>query len=138
MKGLRLLVAAIFGATGVALGALGAHFLKRKMQDGLISTDQLAAFDTASKYQLLHTLAIILVILIQGKNPDKRLSWVYRLFVSGILLFSGSIYLLSTRELTGIGGAQLIGPLTPLGGICFIGGWIVLGLFGINLHKSEK
>jgi uncharacterized membrane protein YgdD (TMEM256/DUF423 family) len=123
-------LAALLGASGVALGALGAHFLKQKMQMGLINSDQLNAFDTASKYQLFHSI-IILIIGFSGIK-DNLLQKASYLFISGIILFSGSIYILSTKTLIGIENLRWLGPVTPLGGILFITGWIFLFIYFIR------
>lgn len=131
-----LIIAGLFGATGVALGALGAHFLKSRIGNG-ISEDQLSAFDTASKYQLFHAIALLLLFFI---NKDKKFRWVSigaNLFVIGILLFSGSLYLLSTRNLLGV-ELKFLGPITPIGGIALIGGWTCLVVQAFSLRKPGE
>lgn len=117
----------------VGLGALGAHALKNKMEAGLITADQLNAFDTAARYQMYHTLAIALVLFISHYHPSKTLTWSLRLFTAGIVLFSGSLYLLSTRQLLNAEWLTALGPVTPLGGLCFMGGWLCMGY--ITLKK---
>lgn len=123
----KLTVVALSGATAVALGALGAHALKNQLPGGLITVEQLNGFDTAVKYQMYHTLAMLLLVLLD-KGPDKFFNWAYRLFFVGILLFSGSLYFLTTRNLLGADWLRMLGPVTPLGGLCFIAGWLALGL----------
>lgn len=125
----------ILGATAVALGALGAHALKNQLPSGLITQDQLNGFDTAVKYQMYHTLAMLLVVILQTNNPSKNLIWAYRLFFAGIILFSGSLYFLCTRGLLGIEGLRVLGPITPLGGLLFVAGWILLALQGLKKVK---
>lgn len=135
MKNYFLTVAGIFGATGVALGALGAHFLKAKMQAGIITADQLAGFDTAAKYQLFHSIALLIIFF---ANKDKNLKWLNvgaNLFIIGIILFSGSLYILTTRSLTGLESVMFLGPITPLGGIALIGGWVCLVVQSFKLKK---
>lgn len=137
MKNYFLTVAGIFGASGVALGALGAHFLKAKMQAGIITPEQLAGFDTAAKYQLFHSIALLLLFFV---NKDKNLKWITvgaNLFIIGILLFSGSLYLLTTRALTGMEFLTFLGPITPLGGIALIGGWVCLIIQSFKLKKID-
>jgi len=113
--------AGLSGTVGVALGALGAHALK-----GPLGPDQLDSFETAVNYHLFHTLAILIVALLPSP-PTKRLFKVAGyLFVAGILLFSGSIYLLSTRAVTGLEGIGWLGPVTPLGGMLLIAGWVTI------------
>lgn len=115
------ILACFFGATGVILGALGAHALKEK-----IDSLKIDSFKTGVLYQLLHAL----VLLYLGSNAEKLAASKYNIavycFVLGICLFSGSIYLLSTRELIGLNKYEWLGPITPLGGLLFIIGWITL------------
>jgi uncharacterized membrane protein YgdD (TMEM256/DUF423 family) len=114
-----ILFASIFLAIAVILGALGAHSLK-----GKISAEHLESFKTGVTYQFYHALAMILLgILIEVfKKPALRTSAI--LFALGILFFSGSIYILSTGEITGI-HAPILGPITPIGGLLFIAGWVI-------------
>lgn len=122
----KLAAIGILGATAVALGALGAHALKNQLPGGLITQDQLNGFDTAVKYQMYHTLGMLLIVLLQQHISSKYFVWAYRLFFMGIILFSGSLYLLCTRGLIGVEGLRLLGPVTPLGGLCFVAGWLCL------------
>ncbi len=135
MKNYFLGVAGFLGASGVALGAFGAHFLKAKMLAGLITADQLSAFDTATKYQLFHALALLFLFFI---NKDNNLKWFNisaKLFITGILLFSGSLYLLTTRNLTGIEALSFLGPITPIGGLFLVGGWIGIMVQAFQFNK---
>jgi uncharacterized membrane protein YgdD (TMEM256/DUF423 family) len=124
----------ILGAVAVALGALGAHALKNQLSGGLITPDQLNGFDTAVKYQMYHTLAMTLVLLIQANRPHKLLKLANQLFLAGIILFSGSLYFLCTRNLIGADWLRFLGPVTPLGGLCFVAGWLCIA--GTALKKS--
>lgn len=99
----------------VILGAFAAHGLKSRLSEEL-----LAVFQTGVQYQFLHSLAIILVVLLYRHQPQSSLPWSAGLMLMGILLFSGSLYALA---LTGI---KWFGPITPLGGLCFIAAWAVL------------
>ncbi|MBD9466012.1 MULTISPECIES: DUF423 domain-containing protein [unclassified Pseudomonas] len=112
-----LMLAAFFGFTGVALGAFAAHGLKNRL-----SADYLAIFHTGVTYQLVHTLALLGVALLATHIPGRVVTWAGISFVIGILLFSGSLYLLT---LTGI---SKLGIITPLGGVAFLIGWLCLGL----------
>jgi len=106
----------------VAFGAFGAHALK-----AVLNTDQLGQWHTAVQYQFYHGLGLMFLALAGGQLPSRSVRAVRTLFVAGVWLFCGSIYLLSTRELLGLEAAtSLLGPITPLGGLCFLGGWIVL------------
>ncbi len=128
----------LLGAIAVALGALGAHALKNQLPSGLITTDQLNGFDTAVKYQMYHTLAMFLVILLNKDNSKKILKYAYNLFFWGIILFSGSLYFLCTRNLLGAEWLKFLGPITPIGGILFIFGWLLLVFAALKTKKSTS
>lgn len=118
-----LVLAAFFGLTGVALGAFAAHGLKSQL-----SADYLAVFQTGVHYQLIHALALIGVALLALHAPNRLLTVAGVLFVLGVLLFSGSLYLLT---LTGL----KVGIVTPIGGVAFMGGWLCLLLAGWKLRR---
>lgn len=122
----------ISGAIAVALGALGAHYLKDKMQLGLISANALAGFETAVKYHLFHTLAMWLVLIMLKDATLKLLARAYWFFLWGIVFFSGSLYLLCTRELFHAEWLKVLGPVTPIGGILMILGWLSLAWASIK------
>ncbi|UVO18384.1 DUF423 domain-containing protein [Stutzerimonas stutzeri] len=117
-------LAAGFGLTGVALGAFAAHGLKASL-----SAEYLAIFQTAVQYQLIHALALFGIALLSLHAPGRLLQAAAVLFGIGIVLFSGSLYLLT---LTGIGK---LGIVTPLGGTAFLAGWLCLGLAGWRLPR---
>lgn len=116
-------LACISGALAVALGAFGAHGLKPHLD-----MYQIEIYNKAVFYQMVHTL-IVAVISLYGANKKFKIS-AY-LFFAGILFFSGSLYLLATAHLTGI-SKMILGPITPLGGLCFIGGWLSLAFFTLK------
>ena len=121
-----ILTAAFFGLIAVVLGAFGAHGLS-----GKISEQSLNNWHTAVNYQFYHTLALLfLSTFSRAKNTLIKIS--YFAFTFGILFFSGSLYLLATRELTGINAVQVLGPITPLGGLAFIIGWVSLFLAALK------
>jgi uncharacterized membrane protein YgdD (TMEM256/DUF423 family) len=113
-----LRIAALFGALAVGIGAFGAHGLKPHLSDY-----QITIFEKGVQYQFYHTLALLAVGLLLQQMPDnpwfRRAGW---LFVAGIVAFSGSLYLLACRDLLAfpVGWA---GPVTPLGGLCFLAAW---------------
>lgn len=117
MARIFLLLAAISGFSGVALGAFAAHALRARMPE-----DMLAVFQTGVQYQLWHTAALIGVGLLLLRQPGSRLFKVSGgLFALGMLLFSGSLY---TLTLSG----WRVGMVTPMGGVCFLLGWICFGV----------
>ncbi|RMQ48381.1 hypothetical protein ALQ04_03194 [Pseudomonas cichorii] len=112
-----LMLAAFFGFTGVALGAFAAHGLK-----GRLTPEYLAIFHTGVLYQLVHALALLGVAVLAAQIPGRLVTWAGFSFAIGIVLFSGSLYLLT---LTGI---SKLGIVTPFGGLAFLIGWLTLGV----------
>lgn len=125
-----LMAGTIFCGTGVALGALGAHALKETLDPGSLNS-----FETAVRYQLVHGLGLLVIALVPFLSEASR-KILGRLFITGILLFSGSIYILSTQALLNI-KASFLGPVTPVGGLLLISGWFYLSL-KIFQYKSLK
>ena len=116
-----LMAACLSGGLAVILGAFGAHGLK-----GKVSVEALASFEVGVRYQFIHALAIFAAVWLADRLGVKIPLTAGWLFVAGTVLFSGSIYLLSTRTLLGIESWRWLGPVTPLGGLCFIVGWALL------------
>ncbi len=112
------ITATILGMISIILGAFGAHALKK-----VLSLEQLSTFETGVKYQMYHALFLLYVGL--SSVSDKAKKTIYNLIVFGVLFFSGSIYLLATKDITHL-DFKLIGILTPIGGLLFILAWIVL------------
>ncbi len=114
-----LITAAVLGFLGVAADALGSHALKGLLEDlGTESFWQLAA-----KYQMFHALALMALAAWAKASPgNRRLRWVFRFWLAGVVLFSGSLYVLA------LGGPGIFGPLTPLGGLCLLAGWASLAI----------
>ena len=126
MDHLFIRLGAVAGFVGVALGAFGAHALRARL-----SADHLAVFETGVRYQLVHALALVLVgVLINlappvggaGRRPARLTNAAGWCFTVGIVLFSGSLYILS------ITGTSALGVVTPLGGLFFLTGWACLAL----------
>ena len=103
--------AALLGASGVALGAFGAHGLAARFPQA-----NLDVWDTAVSYHLLHALALLALAAL----PEDRVRWSALGFLIGVVLFSGSLYLLA------LGGPRWLGPVTPVGGLALIVGWLAL------------
>jgi uncharacterized membrane protein YgdD (TMEM256/DUF423 family) len=117
-----LALASVVMLTAVVLGAFGAHGLKPR-----ISPEALANWHTGVQYQMVHGLALLFLSLAAGQVDARYASFARLLFLGGVLCFSGSLYLLSTREVLGTQGlTRILGPITPLGGSLYIGGWIAL------------
>jgi uncharacterized membrane protein YgdD (TMEM256/DUF423 family) len=114
-----LLLGSLAGFLGVGLGAFGAHGLKTRL-----SAEMLAVFETGVRYQMYHTLALLVVSAAIGHlGPARLLAGAGWLFVAGIVLFSGSLYALA------LSGVTTLGAITPIGGLAFLGGWACLALF---------
>ncbi len=117
-----LTVAAISGALCVMLGAFGAHGLKAKLLP-----EQLQVFETGVRYQFYHTFALLVCGYFSTDKADMaRFKIAAYCFLIGILLFSGSLYLLSNRDWLGIAHWRWLGPITPIGGTFFIVGWLIM------------
>lgn len=107
-------IAAVSGALGVAAGALGSHALEARLDPALLS-----AWDTAVLYHLLHSV-VLLALGLFSISSQRGVRLPASLFSAGILLFSGSLYALA------LSGPSALGPLTPLGGLCLVAGWLSL------------
>jgi len=117
-----LITAAVIGSLAVVFGAFGAHALKE-----FLDTSSLAVWNTAVTYQFYHVFAIIVVSMAADNIGIKTSNLLVNIFRFGILLFSGSLYLLSTKDATGWEWVKWLGPVTPLGGLLFIFGWLGFG-----------
>ncbi|HXB13554.1 MAG TPA: DUF423 domain-containing protein [Bacteroidia bacterium] len=133
MRNTAMVFAGISGCIAVILGALGAHALSSKVDSGMLSAKSMHAFETAVHYQIIHTLAIIGMVAIRDKYPLYNKA-IISLFMIGIVLFSGSIYGLVAGDLSGV-DLKFLGPITPLGGLCFIVGWFILTISAIKCKK---
>jgi len=110
-----LLVGALAGCIAVGFGAFGAHTLK-----GRLSPEMLATFETGVRYQMYHALALLAVALASPSIAGRLAAAAGWLFTAGIVLFSGSLYVLA------LAGIPMMGAVTPLGGVAFIAGWLCL------------
>ena len=116
-----LITAAIIGALSVVLGAFGAHALKK-----YVSAEAVSTFETGVRYQFYHCFALFIVGILYANFPVKWMMWSGYSFITGILLFSGSLYLLTALQGTEHVGLRKIGIITPVGGLVFIAGWLFL------------
>nr|WP_315234203.1 DUF423 domain-containing protein [uncultured Flavobacterium sp.] len=121
---------AILGMIAIILGAFGAHALKK-----VLSIEQLSTFETGVRYQMYHALFLLFFGLMKD-IPQKTKKVIYFLVLFGVILFSGSIYLLATNDLTSF-DFKIIGFVTPIGGLLLILGWGVL-LMNIMNKKSQN
>ena len=121
-----IIVASVFGILAVILGAFGAHALK-----SLLEPSGLEVWKTAVSYHFYHTLALLFVSIIPASN-SKAANMAAWFFSLGILFFSGSLYLISTKEILNISQLSVLGPITPIGGLFFILGWFSLIFFAIK------
>jgi len=121
-------IGAISGFISVGLGAFGAHALK-----DLLPASQIAIFETAVRYQFYHTFAILFVALAGSAALSNKLRLSGFLFTAGIILFSGSLYLMVASNLFSDQPWKWPGAITPLGGLCFAAGWL-----SIFIHYIQK
>lgn len=117
------LAAGILGFTGVALGAFGAHALK----EALTTRGSVATWQTAVLYHLLHAVALLALVGVAGSWSNVR--WIGVCWSLGVVLFSGSLYWLS------LGGPKILGPVTPLGGLALLAGWLLVAWNAFNQAK---
>ncbi len=117
-----LAIAGALIALATVLGAFGAHALKAHL-----SPDKLAVYETAVRYHFIHALGLLVIGVLLRSADGNLLRWSATLVLVGIILFSGSLYLLT------FGAPRLLGVVTPLGGLALIGGW---GLFAATLWRQ--
>lgn len=122
--------AALLGMIAIILGAFGAHALKK-----ILSTEELVTFETGVRYQMYHAL-FLLFIGLSTSLSEKSQKIIYYLTVSGVFLFSGSIYFLATNSLTSF-DFKKIGFITPIGGVLLISAWVVLLFDFLKKNKKE-
>ena len=115
----------LFALLAVAAGAFGAHALRARL-----TPDLLAVFETAARYQMYHALALLAVAWASTRWPGREVRLAGWLFTIGILVFSGSLYLLA------LSGVRWLGAITPLGGLCLLAGWGALALAAWQGERS--
>ncbi len=120
--------AALLGALAVGLGAFGAHGLKK-----VLTPENLQVFETGVRYQFYHVFALLVLVVLQ---PYAAVKWLRRaggFFIAGIMLFSGSLYLLAFMP----PGFRWVGAITPFGGVAFIAGWLCLAVAASSHNKLQ-
>ena len=123
MNKLFLMIASISGALSVAIGAFGAHGLKKILEE----SGRMDTFETGVKYQFYHTIALFLVAILIEKMPFSQMHYAGWCFVVGIVIFSGSLYALC------LSGITKLGAITPIGGLFFIVGWVLMALAAMKM-----
>jgi uncharacterized membrane protein YgdD (TMEM256/DUF423 family) len=116
-----LITGTILAALAVALGAFGAHGLRK-----IVPAETVSTFETGVRYQFYHCFALLLVAILAEKFSTSWMNYAGYAFLVGIGLFSGSLYLLTAMKATGSVGLRGVGILTPFGGLFFIAGWICM------------
>lgn len=116
-----LVKGAILGCIAVIFGALGAHALKE-----VLLPEQLQSFETGVRYQMYHAIAILVLAVVVKNKSSKLLLTTVNLFFWGVVLFSGSIYLLTLKHIIAADFLKFAGPITPIGGIILVLGWVLL------------
>lgn len=111
-----VITGALFGAIAVIIGAFGAHYLKKT-----VSAESLVTFEVGVRYQFYHALALLVTGILYKDVTNQLIKWAGNFFICGIVLFSGSLFLLSAQPLW-----KWLGPVTPIGGLCFILGWMLI------------
>ncbi len=128
MHKLFLQFAAVAGALAVGLGAFGAHALKKMVSDVAVNI-----FETGVRYQFYHVFALALSAILYKEFTNKWMIWSGNMFILGMLLFSGSLYMLTYIKATVKPGMDWIGIITPFGGLAFIAGWVCML---VSIYKS--
>ncbi|MDO7744757.1 MAG: DUF423 domain-containing protein [Pedobacter sp.] len=121
-----ILTASLFGCIAVIFGAFGAHTLKNSL-----SADAMAIWTKGIEYQFYHTFALLFLSTF-ARFRTKLVDFSFYCFSFGTLLFSGSLYLLATRDILHLSFVNIIGPVTPLGGLLLVAGWILLFLAALK------
>jgi len=126
-----ILITSALGAIGVILGAFGSHFLAERL-----SEKSLSAYKTGVLYHFIHTLALFATALLYRIYRIKGLFYVGLYFLAGIIMFSGSLYLLATKDLMGLPLPRAFGIITPIGGMALLGAWAAI-FFTVIKIKTE-
>lgn len=134
-----LITAAVFGMLAVIIGAWSAHGIKSFIIDSdPEKLNKIASFRTGVQYQFFHTFLLLFLSLIHYKKWTNKLNWVFRLTVIGVVLFSGSIYLLALRNELGLTSIKsILGPITPIGGLILIVAWGLLLMYALKMKKFK-
>ena len=127
-----LIKGAFLGMIAVLGGAFGAHALKE-----ILSPEHLASYQTGIRYQLIHAVVLLFLFILTLKFENKQFKTAAKLLFWGVILFSGSIYILTLKNIIGLEVLKFIGPITPLGGLLIISGWVMIILGGLKLENKD-
>lgn len=128
MQSIFLFFGAVGAFIGVGMGAFGAHGLK-----GVLSPEMLSVYQTAVSYQMWHALGLVGIALIRRHSPESRLlKWAGWLMFTGIVLFSGSLYLLPLLDI------HWLGMITPFGGASFLAAWLLIAVYATQKPQSGR
>jgi uncharacterized membrane protein YgdD (TMEM256/DUF423 family) len=128
MKSIFLFLGALSALTGIGMGAFGAHGLKT-----IVNPEMMAVYQTGVSYQMWHALGLIGIAIMRHQNPEsKLLNWAGWLMFIGIILFSGSLYLLTLSQSAWIGG------ITPIGGLSFLIAWLLISVYAAQKQHSKR
>jgi len=134
MRNRLFIISGLSGLLVILFGAMGAHAVAE-----VVSTDQLSAYKTGVMYQLFHTLAIMLIGVLMKEYNGKLLVYAAHLFLFGIVCFSFSLYLLALKDVFGWASfSKILGPITPLGGLLFMGGWVAFIIHFVKAKMNEQ
>ena len=125
-----LALGAFFAGLGIAIGAFGAHALKP-----FLDANQSQVFETGVRYQMYHAFALLIAGVMHRSFPFRQIKIASVFFLIGILLFSGSLYAMTALKMSGAVGISELGLITPVGGVFFILGWIMM-LWGVLKKKT--
>lgn len=126
-----LVIGSILGASAVILGAFGAHALKT-----ILTESQLESYQTGVHYQIIHAIVIIIIGILYHLTKNRNFITAANLMFAGVMFFSFSIYLLSLRDFLGMPQLSFLGPVTPIGGILMIIGWIIILINAVKLKND--
>ena len=126
---LWLAAGALNGFIGVALGAFAAHILRDKVERHALEPRLFEVWEVGVRYQMYHALALVAVALLRSNAPSNLLDAAGWAFLIGIILFSGSLYAMTLSHV------RALGAITPLGGVAFLAGWVMMGMVAFRLRR---
>jgi len=126
-----IIKAGTLGVIAVLGGAFGAHALKE-----VLTTEHLASFNTGVRYQMIHAVVLLLLFILLEKYKMKQFKMAATFIFWGVVLFSGSIYILTLKNIIGVEWLKFAGPITPIGGTLIIVGWVFIVLGGLKIKSN--